>query len=156
MRLRGIPAALALVATAAALTACTPAPREPDRDAMQAWTADESSQGGPDVLAAMSGGAAPAAPDAEQVDGGVTVEFASPVAVERIEITCFGEATISIAADVSGRATTQGFGLEGVRCSDGPQQIGGDFPADVTKVRVSAPDADVLSAWRAIVYGAER
>ncbi|WP_345750497.1 hypothetical protein [Microbacterium rhizophilus] len=153
-------AALALVVASLALAGCVATPAAPDPDALQAWLVDEPETDAPDLLASAAAGAGPG--DAVAAEGdepfGTTMEFDAPVRLDRIEVTCFGEATISVEADITGRATTQGVGAEGVRCAEGVFVLESPFQGDaatVSKVRVDVYGADIPTAWRATIHGSE-
>ena len=153
MHLRVVPVAVALALSAAALSACAPTPAEPDRDALQAWVQDPGTEGA-GVLASLTA-TVEAGTEADGPGDGVIVDFPSPVAVDRIEFTCFGEATVSVEAEIAGRSLTRGVGAEGARCDEGTVALDADYPAEVSRVRVNVPQTDVATAWRATVYGAE-
>lgn len=140
-----------------ALSGCAAAPPEPDPGAVQAWL-DDVPPDAPAELATVAGKAGPGISDAGEEDepGGIIVEFPSPVTIDRIEITCFGEATIAIEAEITGSSTTTGAEAGELHCAAGPQVLIEDGVArNVTRVRVNATDANVLTAWRAAVHGSD-
>ncbi|WP_309067158.1 hypothetical protein [Microbacterium sp.] len=155
MNARAAVAVFALAVASAALTGCAPA--QPDPREVQAWLDDEPAEAS-DLLASLSGQAGPDAPsqDDDAEPEGTTVTFETPVTVDRIDITCFGKATISIEAEITGSPTTHAAETNELRCERGTFSLIEDIGAgNVTAVRVDAPTADVLTAWRATVHGAE-
>ncbi|MER7796140.1 hypothetical protein [Microbacterium sp. NPDC096154] len=143
-----------------ALSGCTPAPAAPDPDELRAWQNDRSGlEEGPGVLGAMTGGAAPtdAAPTDAPPDQphGTTMAFASDVDIDSVDVTCFGEARISVEVEFTGASSGRTVGGEGVPCADGTFTAENPLSGRTFTVRVDVYDADVETAWRAIVRGAE-
>lgn len=158
--MRRILPTLALVMLAGAtLAGCTAEPPIPDNAEVQAWAAEaqQRSADAPDALAMAAGATGPEATNQEATaeGAGTIIDFAEPVHVDNVVLTCFGEGTVTIALTVTSATKTMSLGDNVVSCADGDHVVdfSGSNIGPATKLEVNDVGASQIGYWSATAHG---
>ncbi|PZE62905.1 hypothetical protein DEJ33_00165 [Curtobacterium sp. MCPF17_047] len=147
-------AAIAPLVAVLVLGGCTQEPFDPA--AVGRWSASSKAavQGDDDVLVVLSAEIS-AGQTEEHAHGSVASTFAGPVEIDALELSCFGDGTMSTEVELESHGSTVTYGAEPMQCGGRPQRL--RVPAkwrhDVDRVGFGGGDSTADSAWQLTVRG---